>query len=47
VSIVIAEHTGQEDYNEHCAGCHGIDGSGKNRLEADFYPPVPSLAGDA
>ena len=37
---------GQDDFDEHCSGCHGLDGSGENRLEADFYPPVPKLTGD-
>jgi mono/diheme cytochrome c family protein len=34
---------GQGDFEEHCATCHGLDGSGENRFEADFYPPVPKL----
>lgn len=38
---------GQNDYKEHCAGCHGLDGNGRNRLEADFYPPIPKLSEDA
>ena len=38
---------GQADYKEHCAGCHGLDGGGRNRLEADFYPPIPKLSEDA
>ncbi len=38
--------SGQKSYNDHCAGCHGFDGSGENRFEADFYPPVPKLTGD-
>jgi mono/diheme cytochrome c family protein len=37
---------GQRDFDEHCSGCHGLTGSGENRLEADFYPPVPKLTGD-
>jgi mono/diheme cytochrome c family protein len=37
---------GQDDFGEHCAGCHGLTGSGENRLEADFYPPIPKLTGD-
>ncbi len=37
---------GQGDYDEHCSGCHGLTGSGENRLEADFYPPVAKLTGD-
>ncbi len=38
--------SGREDYDEHCSVCHGIDGSGKNRIEAEFYPRVPRLTGD-
>ena len=34
---------GQGHFEEHCATCHGLDGSGENRFEADFYPPVPKL----
>lgn len=30
-------------YEAHCAACHNLDGSGRNRFEADFYPPVPKL----
>ena len=37
---------GQDDFDEHCSGCHGLTGSGENRLEADFFPPVPKLTGD-
>ena len=37
---------GQDDFDEHCSGCHGLDGSGENRLEVDFYPPAPKLTGD-
>jgi mono/diheme cytochrome c family protein len=32
-----------KEYEDHCAACHGADGSGVNRFEADFYPPVPNL----
>src|ERR1700722_4628895 len=38
---------GQNDFEEHCAGCHGLEGDGENRFEADFYPPVPKLTGGA
>jgi hypothetical protein len=34
---------GRRVYDEHCAVCHGLDGIGKNRLAADFYPPVARL----
>jgi len=33
------------EYEEHCAACHGLDGSGRNRFQADFYPPVAKLTG--
>lgn len=35
----------QADYGEHCAVCHGLDGGGHNRLEANFYPRIPKLTG--
>jgi hypothetical protein len=38
---------GQDDFEEHCSGCHGLDGSGGYRLEADFHPPVPKLTDNA
>ncbi len=38
---------GENDYRGHCAGCHGLDGRGRNQLEAEFYPPVPKLIEDA
>ncbi len=37
-------HQGENEYDEHCAVCHGFDGSARNTLNADFYPPVPRLA---
>jgi mono/diheme cytochrome c family protein len=33
------------EYEEHCAACHGLDGSGRNRFEAAFSPPVAKLTG--
>ncbi len=33
------------EYEAHCAICHGLDGSGRNQLEADFAPPVAKLTG--
>lgn len=36
---------GEKDFNQHCAGCYGLDGRGADELEADFYPPVPRLTG--
>jgi len=41
-NLAVGHHT----YDEHCAICHGLDGSGRNRLHADFYPPVVRLTGD-
>ena len=37
---------GRDQYNRHCAICHGLDGSGRNRLHAVFHPPVARLTGD-
>ena len=37
---------GRKQYNEQCAICHGLDGSGRNSFHADFYPPVARLSGD-
>jgi mono/diheme cytochrome c family protein len=34
---------GQREFGEHCATCHGADGSTHNWLGADFYPPVARL----
>lgn len=38
--------SGRHEYNEYCAVCHGLDGSGRNRLHANFYPSVARLTGD-
>ena len=38
---------GRTDFEEHCAFCHGLDGSGRNQIEANFYPPIPKLTGEA
>lgn len=35
---------GHADFDEHCASCHGYDGSGHNRFMASFYPPIPRLS---
>jgi mono/diheme cytochrome c family protein len=32
-------------YEAHCADCHGLDGSGHNRFEAEFNPHVAKLTG--
>jgi mono/diheme cytochrome c family protein len=34
---------GEHEYDEHCAVCHGLDGSGENRVGAEFYPPIARL----
>jgi len=34
---------GQREFGEHCAICHGADGSAHNLLGADFYPPIARL----
>ena len=31
----------------HCATCHANDGSGKNPMVQNFYPPVPDLRSEA
>jgi mono/diheme cytochrome c family protein len=33
------------EYEAHCAACHSLDGSGRNRFEAEFNPPVAKLTG--
>ncbi len=33
----------KREFTEHCSLCHGLDGSGQNRLEAEFYPPIPQI----
>lgn len=33
------------EFAAHCASCHALDGSGRNRFEADFSPPVAKLTG--
>jgi cytochrome c553 len=30
-------------FADHCANCHGNDGSGKTTMGPNFYPPVPDL----
>lgn len=37
---------GQNEYEEHCATCHGLNGNSSNRFSADFNLPVPKLTGD-
>jgi mono/diheme cytochrome c family protein len=35
---------GENQYDEHCAVCHGLDGNAKNSVGGDFYPPIPHLS---
>jgi len=35
---------GEHEYDEHCAVCHGVDGSAENRVGGDFYPPIAHLS---
>jgi len=35
--------TGQREFGEHCAVCHGPDGSAHDLIGADFYPPIARL----
>lgn len=37
--------TTRTEYEEHRAVCHGLDGSGRNRFEAEICPPVAKLTG--
>jgi len=32
----------EREYEEHCAVCHGLDGSAVNHVGGDFYPPIPA-----
>ena len=34
-----AQTTGQHDYQELCASCHGADGTGKERILTEANPP--------
>jgi len=34
---------GREHFADHCAICHGNDGSGRNPMNAIFDPPVPDM----
>ena len=38
---------GRESFLAQCAGCHGIDGSGKTQVGVNLYPRVPDLRSDA
>lgn len=32
-----------EHFADHCATCHGNDGSGNTEMGKNFYPPVPDM----
>lgn len=34
---------GAEHFREHCASCHGDDGSGRSELGQNLYPPAPDM----
>ena len=34
-------------FADHCATCHGNDGSGKTEMGPNFYPPVPDLRSES
>lgn len=38
---------GSEQFQEHCAFCHGRDGRGHSEVANKMYPPVPDLADSA
>ena len=35
---------GEDEYDAHCAFCHGLDCGARNRAGGDFYPPIPRLS---
>lgn len=39
--LAIAE--GRDHYADHCAVCHGNDGSGKTMINEGLYPPAPDM----
>lgn len=39
--LAVAE--GRDHFADHCATCHGLDGSGKTEINAGLYPPAPDL----
>jgi mono/diheme cytochrome c family protein len=46
VPATAAELTaGREHWADHCAGCHGNDGSGETTLGRRVYPAAPDLRG--
>lgn len=36
-----------EHFADHCATCHGNDGSGHTEMGPNFYPPVPDMRLDS
>ena len=36
-------HEGMEHFADHCAFCHGIDGSGQTQIGRGLYPPPPDM----
>lgn len=39
--LAIAE--GRDHYADHCATCHGNDGSGTTYINQGLYPPAPDM----
>jgi mono/diheme cytochrome c family protein len=36
---------GREHFADHCAICHGLDGSGNSTIGRNLYPPAPDMRG--
>jgi len=36
-------HEGMEHFADHCAFCHGVDGSGQTQVGRGLYPPTPDM----
>ena len=34
---------GREHWADHCAQCHGLDGSGNTEIGRNLYPPAPDM----
>jgi mono/diheme cytochrome c family protein len=41
--LAVAE--ARDHFADHCAVCHGNDGSGRTMINAGLYPPAPDLRG--
>ena len=39
--LAVAE--GRDHFADHCAGCHGNDGSGDTYMNQGLYPPAPDM----